>query len=197
MRREPVERPGVAGELDRPFEQAIAAVVPQGPAHRRDHPAPAQSFRRRVPGRSRRQHQPPRLRRLGLDLPPETVLDPPASGSAPGRPNPPAGSGNPASSPPATRAPNTSPTGSAPRQDQGISEHTLLESADGAGELTTVRPARPGGYASRSVISVAIRRSSMTARPRSAMSEASRGSQGLPVSGPVSGVDSPAASASR
>jgi anti-sigma B factor antagonist len=54
-----------------------------------------------------------------------------------------------------------------------------------------------GGQAFRSVISVAIRRSSMTARPCSVMSDASRGSHGLTASEPVSGVDSPAASASR
>ena len=68
------------------------------------------------------------------------------------------------------------------------------------GELRPLRRSRGcpvGDHAFRSVISVAIRRSSMTARPCSAMSDASRGSQGLTASGPVSGVDSPAASASR
>jgi len=49
----------------------------------------------------------------------------------------------------------------------------------------------------RSVIRVTMRRSSMTARPCSAISDASRGSQGLSASGPVSGVDSPLASPSR
>ena len=63
--------------------------------------------------------------------------------------------------------------------------------------LDRVRGDPIAGHVRRSVISVVIRRSSMTARPREAMSEARRGSQGLSASGPVSEVDSPAASASR